>query len=335
MKILQTSDVLVGRDFRELPELAEELRQARLDVLSSLVALAEKERVEALVLVGNTLADNRISHRTLMDVSRLLGASSVPVLILPGETDPLTPDSPYELRADLFQEPVRVLRKSEPVELKSGLTFYPCPITRREGTSDLSWIPPRGSDTGLRVGLAVGDPPASHGLDYLALGGSLDRQESYSGTPEPVDYEGDSGSALVVELVPLKVHPVKVARWSWQSVELEVGSPPSLQHPGGRNVLLRVRLTGSLPEDELGKLDKELERLASRCRHLSVINEVGVAAPVGYRHPLLQRMAASLQTRAAAVTVDPGELPESSEVAREALVLLRKLIARSGQEDLR
>lgn len=333
MKILQVSDILVGRDFREQPEIAEELRQARLDVLSSLVALAEKERVEAMVLVGNTLADNRIHHRTLMDVARLLGQSPVPVLILPGETDPLTPDSPYELRADLFQEPVRIQRRAEPLELKPGLTFYPCPITRRQGTSDLSWIPPRAGDSGLRVGLAVGDQ-ASHDLDYLALGGSLDRMDGYSGTPEPVDYEGDSGYALIVELAPVNVRPVRVARWSWQSVELQVDSPPNLQHPGGKNVLLRLRLTGSLPEAELGELNKQLERLATRCRQLTVINQVGVAPRVGYRHPLLQRMAATLQAQAASVEMDPTELPHSSEVARQALLLLRTFIARSGQGDL-
>lgn len=281
MKILQTSDVLVGRDFRELPELAEELRQARLDVLQTLVALAEKERVDALVLVGNTLADNRIAHRTLLDVARLLGASPVPVLLVPGACDPLTPDSPYELRADVFSEPVRIQRE-------------PWAVLTRGAASGPS----------LRVG------------DHLALPGK---------PPEPVDFDPEAGFAQIV--TPSEVHAVRVARFIWEDTS-------DLEHPGGPNVILRLKLSGRYREDELPALEQALVRLRGRVRHLEVVNMTGVLEGVDYRHPLLASMASELALRAGVVTPDLSELPDEPEVAREALLLLRELVSRSGQADL-
>lgn len=323
MKILHASDILVGRDFREFPELAGEFRQARLDLLQTLVALAEKEAVDAVLLVGNTLADNRINHRTLLDVARLLGRSPAPVFILPGETDPLTPDSPYELRADVFQEPVQILRRAVPVEVKPGLTLFPCPVTARGGKSDLSWIPSRGVETGLRVGVAL--EGTSRELDYLATAGH---------PAEPVDFDLESGFAEVAELRPLSAHRVRVARFSWEQATLDIRSPRDVQHPGGKNVVLRLGLRGSIPESELEELQRQLQKLSSRCRHLSVRNEVSLEEAVGYRHPLLRKMAASLAAQAQRLDADPTELPETPEVAREALFLLRKLVGRSGLEDL-
>lgn len=111
MKLLHTSDLLIGLGFPQLPELASALRETRLEALRSVLALASREKVDAIVLAGNTLADPRVSHDTLIKMTSLLSASTVPIYLQPGKTDPWRADSPYVLRADLFKAPVHLLKE--------------------------------------------------------------------------------------------------------------------------------------------------------------------------------------------------------------------------------
>lgn len=113
MKLLHTSDLLIGQGFPQLPELASALREARLEAIRSILALASREKVEAIVLAGNTLADTRVAHDTVIKLTSLLATSTVPVYLQPGRTDPWRADSPYVLRADLFKAPIHMLRETK------------------------------------------------------------------------------------------------------------------------------------------------------------------------------------------------------------------------------
>lgn len=113
MKLLHTSDLLLGQGFPRLPDLAVALREARLEVLRSILALATREKVDAIVLAGNTLADNRVAHDLIVKLTSLLATSSIPIYLQPGQTDPLRADSPYVLRADLFQAPIHLLKQPQ------------------------------------------------------------------------------------------------------------------------------------------------------------------------------------------------------------------------------
>ena len=110
MKLLHTSDLRLGQGFGQLPELANALREARMETLRSILALAVREKVDAILFAGNTLADTRVTHDLVVKLTSLLATSSVPIYLWPGQTDPLRADSPYVLRADLFKPPVHVLR---------------------------------------------------------------------------------------------------------------------------------------------------------------------------------------------------------------------------------
>jgi len=110
VKLLHTSDLRIGLAFARQYQRAPILREARLEALRSLLALARREEVSAVLLTGNTLASPYIDHKLLLELLSVLGTSPAPVYLSPGELDPLTADSPYALRADLFQPPVHILR---------------------------------------------------------------------------------------------------------------------------------------------------------------------------------------------------------------------------------
>ena len=113
MKLLHTSDLLLGQGFPLLPDLASALREARLEVLRSILALAVREKVDAIVLAGNTIADTRVAHDLVVKLTSLLATSPVPVYLWPGQSDPLRADSPYVLRADLFKAPIHLLKQPQ------------------------------------------------------------------------------------------------------------------------------------------------------------------------------------------------------------------------------
>ncbi|MCA9796529.1 MAG: hypothetical protein KC910_32195, partial [Candidatus Eremiobacteraeota bacterium] len=124
--ILVSADLRVGLGYPDVPERGRELREARIDTVRELINVANHRRVDAVVLAGNTLADNRIDQHDLLDLVDALRLSEAPVLILPGATDPFTPDSPYRARSELFEAPIRVMGDSHPVRL-SDLTIAPYP----------------------------------------------------------------------------------------------------------------------------------------------------------------------------------------------------------------
>src|SRR2546425_418588 len=84
----------------------------------------------------------RQSHLTNPDqgVSAILSGSDVPVYILPGRTDPYTPDSPFRLQPALFKTPVHVFTDARSVNLRnSTVALYPYPVRSRDHGA---WLPP-------------------------------------------------------------------------------------------------------------------------------------------------------------------------------------------------
>jgi len=224
MKLLHTSDLRLGLAFPHLVERAEELRALRLEALRAVLALAAREGVAAVLLAGNTLADNRLAHRDLMDAVAVLGTSSVPVYLLPGLTDPDTPDSPYAVRADLFVAPIHVLRG--PVEV-GGLTLVPFPVRSREAL-------PAWEGTG-ELAVACAPPPQSpHGFRYVAMGGSPFPEHHgaahWCGTPEGYDYGHPPGAVTLIEDLQPRSVPTGTPAWP-AAPPGEDRVLPSFHHP--------------------------------------------------------------------------------------------------------
>jgi len=66
-----------------------------LSVLHEVLAAAQAIGADLLVLAGDTFDHNRQPSRLLDRAARTLGEFGIPIVILPGNHDPLTPDSVY------------------------------------------------------------------------------------------------------------------------------------------------------------------------------------------------------------------------------------------------
>lgn len=321
MKVVHTAGLLLGLEFPHAPGKAAALREARLATVSRLVALAEHEKAGALLIAGNAFADNRIDARTVRDFAGRLRQSRVPVYLLPGLLDPLTPDSPYH-RFE-WPDPVRVLRTPAQVRLDDRTTLFPLPLLGRDDRADFSLAEP---STVIMASADAEELPAEARASFLALGGEPGPAQHgghwYPGTPEPTDFDGDGGFALVVDLDSGKVTPREVGTYLWRTVS---GAPGQVEEealalPRPLETLLQVRLTGDTADPAL------VDRLRARFFHVDLADHT--VPDLQYTAPVLRRLVERLREQAAADEPDlePGA-PGEADVARAALRLLAALTA--------
>ena len=71
-----------------------------LSVLKEVLAAATAARADLVILAGDTFDHNRQPSELIDQAARTMGEFGAPIVILPGNHDPLTPDSVYR-RADL------------------------------------------------------------------------------------------------------------------------------------------------------------------------------------------------------------------------------------------
>jgi DNA repair exonuclease SbcCD nuclease subunit len=207
--IVHSSDLHVGIDDSFDPE-----RTFRsLSVLHDVLAAASAARADVVVLAGDTFDNHRQPAKLLTLAGEILRDYSRPVVILPGNHDPLTPDSVYR-RAGLAAIPnVSILG----LNVDGGITFseLDLEIWGRAHTDYMDMSPlanPRARTTGWQLAAAHGhyvdeprDPQRliaswlihhediiATGADYVALGhwnqctavGNGQVIAYYSGSPE-------------------------------------------------------------------------------------------------------------------------------------------------------
>jgi DNA repair exonuclease SbcCD nuclease subunit len=353
MKFVHTADWQLGMAFGHIHEKAEALRQARIDAVKQVIALAEKEAADFVIAAGDLFDDNRIAPAILEEVARIIKRSSVPIYMLPGNHDPLTQDSPYVRCPELFSGAAIVLRDESPVTVNGG-TIYPCPAKTRKSTLDpTSSIPLRESQDGIRIGVAHGsvgigsqnDFPinvkaaSEKQLDYLALGHwhgvtQIDERTWYCGAPEATSFgQPNAGKVLVVEIespgaIP-RVKEVSLSQYQWIEIARELYRESDLQSLldeiktlAKPNVLLRLRLQGCLPQACLDQLE---DINVDKFFHVKVENELHVQnGNHEYRHPLLSEMSNRLIVQA------NGDDKEVAEIAKQALSKLRIFVKHAG-----
>lgn len=295
-RFLHMADVQLGMRARDATEVGGRLREARFTTLGRCVELAASEGVDFVVIAGDLFESNQVGAHTVSRAVQILqGAHPIPVHILPGNHDRLDAGSVYE-RPEFAPAAARnivVLRAREPVEVGGRCVLYPCPLTRRRDLADpTDWIPGRGHDGLIRIGVAHGslpianrrrefpieiDTPQRKGLDYLALGDWHDLnihasgRLAYPGAPERTGFgEGRAGHVLVVEIAgpghPPRLTPHGVATLEWLRWEekLRDGADGALSRlrerieglPDGPNTLLRLTLTGAVGAHELPLVDR-------------------------------------------------------------------------------
>jgi hypothetical protein len=357
MRVLVTSDLAVGSAFPHVSSVARKLREIRIDTLREIINLANYRKVDALILAGNTLADNRVARDDVIDVIDVLRLSSAPVLVLPGLNDPFTPDNPFRLDPTLLKSPVQIIGKSDSLEVGPSIVV-PLPVLSRQALTDqvTSRFQQRASTEKRVIGLAC-IPPAKipsadfieqSGVDVFLCGGSL--AQSYNcrlvipGTPEPLDFDGAGGYVSVVELGAKGTQPsvesISVGRLDWRCVEAEPsGVEQALNIPGpvSARTLLRVEAKGFLAPGEILRLRGLVEDQRRRFVLLEARIGLNPTVPETVPHPLIKDLLNRLAVEAGQWMSQSSHLlavPSEEEVARWAILRLHELIGESPHEEL-
>lgn len=313
LKLLHTADWHLGRRFPSFVkaaraagedggELEKKLTRARVEVLERIFGLAERHSVHAVLCAGDLFDDpNPLDDwwEPVVEQLKRRAWTDRPVFLLPGNHDPLLPDSIWALGSKLraaLPTWVHVVDKV-PFEynLAEDAVLYAVPCTSAAGQNDpTEQIPKREpGDERIRIGMVHGstfdlkdvqayfpisrDAAVDRGLDYLAIGDThgfrfvpADRQEPptvYPGAPEPTAFdEKDPGNVALVFLNRRRraqVQPERVATWTWE--ERSVASMDELRQLRARTDLARcvLKLTMEMcvPAPEFDEAERILQDL--------------------------------------------------------------------------
>jgi DNA repair exonuclease SbcCD nuclease subunit len=301
VRFLHTADWQLGKQFENLgapPDKLAFLRQGRMDVVRRIGQLAIDRSVDAILVAGDVFERNEVGDQLIREALATMRQVKIPWLLLPGNHDPAGPASVWD-RIERIGCPghVHLLHSTEPVLLADGgLAVLPAPLTRKHQFTD----PTEGfgqqvtSQAAVRVGLAHGslrnrlapaaeqhnmisDTRADEGhLDYLALGDWHSCKEVaprtwYAGTPEPDDFDQDSGAVLIVELrgpgVAPTVERVQVGSYRWHNLRAQLQSPGAVEQLRASlasvteplaSAVVHLEVRGAVSLSERAAIDEEL-----------------------------------------------------------------------------
>ncbi len=275
--------------------------------------LAHEHAVDAVVVAGDIFDDNGVGGDTLQQACDALRTfRDIPVILIPGNHDPATPDSAL-LRLEA-PENVHVCTDRTPVPVPGG-TVYPCPLSRRHERDDpTAWLPLREEGEGIRLAIAHGGVIAfsestetpnlidvseviKKGFDYLALGDwhgvyRADARAWYAGAHEPTRFkEQKPGYALLVEIdqpgAEPRVEKIQVARTRWLRHVQEFHDDAQLEDfrrwlealPERSWTLLELEIRGQLSLSARSELDVLLDYYAERLACLRLAEDAVSVAP--------------------------------------------------------
>jgi len=291
LKLLHTADWHLGRVFRNFPrDGALKLSRARLEVLDRILLAADRYAVDAILCAGDLFDEPCPAKEWWEQAAARLrkGPSTRPIFLLPGNHDPLTPDSiwakDHKFRSLLPEWAHVVDRENFEYTFPNGAVLYAVPCMSKAGQRDpTESIPNRApEDERIRIGMVHGstfdakdfqtnfpihtDAVLTRGLDYLAIGDThgfrfipANRQQPptiYPGAPEATAFdERDAGSVAVVFFNRQRVATVRqerVAHWTWE--ERTITSLDDLRalmrrgDLGDRVLRLHINMKVSAPE---------------------------------------------------------------------------------------
>jgi exonuclease SbcD len=234
LTIFLTADLHLGMKFAHLPDVQEELAEARFQCLVRLVSLANKRKAELLVVAGDLFDRVSVTKRDIERAASFLGDfQGALCAVLPGNHDYLSPDDELWRRFQDAAPSVLLLSEPRPYPLsKYGLDacLYPGPCPSKHSRSNaVGWIKAaEKSGDGKRIGVAHGslegvsaDFKADYfpmkerelwekGLDLWLLGHTHVRYPQKpektdkifcAGTPEPDGFDcGHEGFAWILTL---------------------------------------------------------------------------------------------------------------------------------------
>ncbi len=286
-RFLHTADWHLGMTRRFLPPEAQARYSGdRIDAVGQIARMADEVDAQFVLVCGDVFDSNHVDRQIVARAASALAQFTVPVLILPGNHDPLDAASVYRAPAFVDRLPagVTVIEDSTPICIGDVEVVGAPWHAKRPGLDpSASVVAGLGPAAGVRVLAAHGvvdvlspdtqDPSVismsglrtaldSGALTYVALGDRHSTTEVggdprvwYPGTPVATDHgELDPGNVLVVTVdgSGVSVAPRRVGQWSFRRIE--------------------ARLDGV---DDVLRLDAELAAIADKRRTIVRLSLVG------------------------------------------------------------
>lgn len=262
MRFVATGDWQLGMTAHYLSaEARPRFHRARLDAVKRIGEIAAEQSCEFVIVCGDVFESNQLDRAIISRTFEVLAAFTVPVVLLPGNHDPLDAASIYDSPAFTSRQPdhVHVLRDSEPFEVIPGVEIVGAPWFSKRPQGDLvdqatqnlaevasgrvRIVAGHGAVSTLdpdRESLATIDTDSLKAVvkegraQFVALGDrhatySVDERIWYPGAPEVTSRrEDDPGNVLLVDVDPQThastVEKVHIGRWTYLVVEEDVNS---------------------------------------------------------------------------------------------------------------
>jgi DNA repair exonuclease SbcCD nuclease subunit len=245
IRLLHMADVHLGRAFGYLGERASEHQQRLLRAFERALETASQQGCDAVLIAGDLFDSPRVSSQWVDRALDRLSAVRCPVLVLPGNHDPV---ERHPFRERKLPSNLHFLSQAQRYELPSlDLSVVACPAGTAREWERLLQREPNGAPHQIAMihgSMPTPDGPgelnktmvARSGLDYIALGDWHSPQDFsaegvtcwYSGAPEMIMPDQQlPGRVLIVELErgqPARVQavPTGAARYPDGGRELEV-----------------------------------------------------------------------------------------------------------------
>ncbi len=288
-RFLHTADWQLGMRRHFLKEEAlPRFMQARIDAITRIGEIAEEQECEFIAVCGDVFESNQVDRRTTGRAIEALAKIRCPVLLLPGNHDPLDAASVY--RAEAFDD--YAIRTREPITVRPGLEVVGAPWLSKRPGRDLfaeavaELEPAQGI---VRIALAHGSLEerrkeidldgakraiADGRIHYLGLG---DRHRTtevadriwYPGAPEATDYtEEEPGAVLVVDVDANQctVQQHRVGRWRFLRKAFDISATEDIELLAEwlfgletkNTTVLRLDLSGALALGDQSRLESVL-----------------------------------------------------------------------------
>jgi len=284
MKILQSSNIYLGRSFLGTAFPGEKLRALIKTAFSKIIDTALQQSVDMVIFAGDTFANPEISQNLLdFFVSEIKRLEATPVVIMPGNSDGYEKESFWaQWRVIPPAKNLHILSDADDnvvkIEEKSVVVFG-FPPSRINNIDDWAKYAKTEDDSSYHIAVIYGDfsssaaagrskSPVSYELlktapfNYIAFGGrngyaALNEtgvKAAYSGSPVALGPGwNDAGNILVIELIDdsISINKIPISDIVWKEVQIPVETVANLddlkgkiQELAGDNVLLKVTLSG-------------------------------------------------------------------------------------------
>mgnify|MGYP001554853465 CR=1 FL=1 len=161
---VHSSDFQLGmtRHFLDPTDAGPRFVQDRIDAIEALGRLATEHDAQCIVVAGDVFESNQLSEQVVARAAHSMAGLPVPIILLPGNHDPLDASSLYEVSAIReASERIIVVRDSEPFQVPgmAGVEFVGAQWFSSRPVTDLCAEMLEGltpTETGFRIAIAHG-----------------------------------------------------------------------------------------------------------------------------------------------------------------------------------